>query len=142
MPIEVLVVEDMDVLYKILLKSFRQALPMEEFNFTHVGTKAAALDVLDQDWDVILMDYHLGTQETIRDGVEFRNGADLVAYRRKIEGIDPEKKAYIIGMAGLDKYNARLEIKGTDLTCSRHTPGTVTGAEIIEHLLAYLQGER
>ncbi len=132
----------MDVLYKILLKSLRKSLPMEEFNFTRVSTKATALDVLEQDWDVILMDYHLGTQETIRDGVEFLNGADLVAYRRRFEEANPERKAYIIGMAGLDKYNQLLEIEGVDVTCIRHIAGMAPGADIVKYLLAYSQGER
>ena len=84
MVVKVLVIEDMDVLYELMLRKFEKALSIDNFEFTNVKTIPFALDSLEQDWDAILVDYYLGVQHGERGESCFRNGADLVAYRRAL----------------------------------------------------------
>lgn len=101
MTTKVLVVEDNEEIYRDhLLRLFENLLSMEDFEFTNVGTIQNALDALAEEWDVILMDYSLGKQVQ-RDEMRFRNGADLVAFRRTLEDADPGPgAALIMGISG------------------------------------------
>ena len=133
MSTRVLVVEDMDVLYKILYKNLQASLPMEKFQFIRVSTMLQALEVLDEDWDVILMDYHLGTQKTEKDGVQFYTGADLVTYRRKFEAENPDRqRAQIVAITGTAEFGAEITKAGGDLAF----PG---GGRSSRHVIEYLQ---
>ena len=100
-----------------MLRKFENLLSMENFEFINVKTIPFALNSLEQDWDAILMDYYLGVQCGERGESCFRNGADLVAYRRALEKAEPEKKkAYIIGFSGSDLRNNDMMDAGA--TCS------------------------
>ena len=133
MSTRVLVVEDMDILYKILYNNLQDGLPMEKFQFIRVSTMRQALEVLDEDWDVILMDYHLGTLETKKDGVQFYTGADLVTYRRKFEAENPERKrAQIVGITGPAEFCEKLAEAGSDM-------GFPGGGRSSRGIIEYLQ---
>ncbi len=117
MSLKVLVIEDMEVLYKYVMRLFEKTLSIENFEFTNVQTIPLALEALEQDWDVILMDYYLGALHGERGEASFRNGADLVAYRRALEEAEPEKKkARIIGFSGSVVCNDHMASVGA--TCS------------------------
>jgi len=109
----VLVVEDMQVLYDLMLQTFEKSFSMEKFEFTNVKSIPAALDALEQDWDAILMDYYLGVPFGERQGLSFEHGADLITYRRTLEKDDPQKKkAYIIGISGSELRNQEMVAAG------------------------------
>ncbi len=117
MVLEVLVIEDMEISYKVMLRGLEKLLLMDNFEFINVKTIPLALDALEQDWDTILIDYYLGAPYGERQGSSFEHGADLVTYRRALEEDDPEKKkAYIIGISGSDLRNQ--EMVGVGATCS------------------------
>ncbi len=117
MVLKVLVIEDMDISYKVMLRGLEKLLLMQNFEFINIKTIPLALDALEQDWDTILIDYYLGVPFGERQGSSFENGADLITYRRTLEKDDPEKtKAYIIGISGSDLRNE--EMVGVGATCS------------------------
>ena len=85
--LRILVVEDRTAYYQdYLLRIFAKTLPMDEIHFTHVTNIAGGLEMLVEDWDVILMDYALGAAHKVEEtGSVFRNGSDLVRLRRQLE---------------------------------------------------------
>ncbi len=121
MVLKVLVIEDMEISYKVMLRGLEKPLLMGKFEFTNVKSIPAALDALEQDWDAILMDYYLGLQYGERQGSSFEHGADLIAYRRTLEKDDPEKKkAYIIGISGSDLRNQEMVDAGATTHFLKH----------------------
>jgi len=116
MSTRVLVVEDDENIYQnYLMRIFGELLSMEKFEFTRVGNIYTALEALEEDWDIILMDYHLGVQYVERKGMHFRNGADLVAYRRTLEEADPKlSKPQIAGIAGSTVCNTKIVNAGAN----------------------------
>jgi len=117
MVLKVLVIEDMDISYKVMLRGLEKLLLMQNFEFINIKTIPLALDALEQDWDTILIDYYLGVPYGERQGSSFEHGADLVKYRRALEEDNPEKKkAYIIGISASVLRNE--EMVGVGATCS------------------------
>ena len=92
MSLKVLVVEDNEEVYQYFMRLFEHILEVERFEFVHVSTIQAALEVLPEEWDVVLMDYALGKAAEI-DQMTFRNGADLVSYRRALEDMASQEGA-------------------------------------------------
>ncbi len=121
MSLRVLVVEDNEELYQYFLRLFENLLDMEKFEFTHVSTIQGALDALDDEWDIILMDYELGVAGEA-NGTQVRNGADLITYRRTLEematqvGVDQScPKCQIVGTSSSRITNNILMKAGADL---------------------------
>ncbi len=136
MSLRILIVEDMDVLYEIVLQKLEEELSITDFEFTNVKTIPFALDALEQDWDAILMDYYLGFQYGERGESCFRNGADLIAYRRALEEAEPEKrKTHIIGFSGSDLRNNDMIDAGA--TCSFLKLNASGIAEVLNSLVKY-----
>lgn len=109
-----LVVEDqVDFYQDYLLRLFSRLLPMEKVSVTHAPNLEAALVALRDPWNAVLMDYSLGTRtEFLGDPV--RDGSDLVRFRRAIEALTGQPKAYILGMASSKVSNKRLQETGAD----------------------------
>ena len=116
-----MVVEDMQVTYDVVLRDLEKLLSMEDFEFINVQTIPSALDALEQDWDAILMDYGIGFQCGERGESCFRNGADLVAYRRALEKDEPEKKkVHIIGFSASNLRNDDMVDAGASCSVLKH----------------------
>jgi len=113
----ILVVEDQEDFYKdYLLRIFEKLLPMEKVNITHVPTLGAALAALLEPWNMVLMDYTLGSKvEFLGDTV--RDGADLVRFRRAVEAENALSPAYILGTSGNDVANRLLMGVGANDAC-------------------------
>lgn len=92
---KVLVVEDDEVFYQdYLLRLFAKSLPMEQLQFTHVPNIERALEKMIELWDVILMDYALGSAFKVEQtGSIFRDGKDLITLRRQLESSRPPDSA-------------------------------------------------
>ncbi len=115
MALKVLVVEDIDTLYKRIIRELKKILLTDDFEFTNVDTLSHALDALEKDWDVVIMDYYLGAAYGARDEVVFKDGGDLIAYRRGLEAAEPRrKKSHILGFSGSDDCNDHMVAVGAD----------------------------
>lgn len=97
--LKVLIVEDVDELYEYYLQIFEHELPVEEIEFTRASSIQAAVELLPEPWDVILMDYGLG-ETVVLDKMKFKNGRDLVAFRRALEVSRGDvSRCYILGIS-------------------------------------------
>jgi hypothetical protein len=113
--LRVLVVEDIDALYEYFMNVCENLLPVEKFEFVNAQTVEAALEVIGENWDVIVMDYYLGSAEAEKDGVRFQKGTDLIAYRRELEAGDVgKKKAHIVGISASRVHFGYLSDSGAD----------------------------
>lgn len=92
MSLRVLIVEDNEEILGYFMRIFKHKLDISQFEFVCASTIQTALDVLPDQWDVILMDYAMGEAAEI-DQMTFRNGADLVSYRRTLEEMASQKGA-------------------------------------------------
>ncbi len=90
MSLRVLIVEDNEEIYHYFMRIFEHKLDTAQFEFVCASTIQAALEVLPEQWDVILMDYAMGEAAKL-DEMSFRNGADLVSYRRTLEEMATQK---------------------------------------------------
>lgn len=122
MGIKVLIVEDNQELHKYFMRIFENILDVAQFEFVCASTIQAALEVLPEQWDVILMDYDMGESAEI-DQMTFRNGADLTAYRRSLEematqeGADQDcPRCQIVGTSSNTVSNMLMERQGADAT--------------------------
>lgn len=119
MSLRVLVIEDNEVIYQdYLIRLFEELISMEEFEFTRMGTIQSALEALEEDWPMIFVDHNLGSKFVKREDIHFRNGADLIAYRRVLEEADPDReKAFIMGISESTVLNNRMISAGADGSC-------------------------
>lgn len=120
MSLRVLVIEDNEELYQYFLRLFENLLDMTAFEFTHVSTIQGALDILEEEWDVVLMDYEMGVAGEA-NGTQVRNGADLITYRRALEDMASQEgadqncpKSHIIGTSSSRVCNMSLVKAGAD----------------------------
>lgn len=110
----VLIVEDnVDLYNDYILRIFHNLLPLDKIEIVHMATLGDALSHIDEVWDVILMDYSLDKPVEL-DGHRIKDGADLVAIRRAVEGEDPEARAFIIGTSSNQVGNRLMVDKGAD----------------------------
>ncbi len=115
MSLKVLIVEDVDDLHEYYLRIFEHSLPVEEVEFTRASSLQAAVAALPEQWDVILMDYALGEPATL-DDMKFRNGKDLVAFRRALEGSRGDvSRCFIVGISSNGVGNDLMVDHGADL---------------------------
>lgn len=115
MSLRVLIAEDVDELYEYFLRIFENLLPVEEVEFTRASSVQAAVEILPEPWDVILMDYSLGAPATLNE-MNFRTGKDLVAFRRTLEnsqGAAP--RSFIVGISSNGVGNDLMVEEGADL---------------------------
>ncbi len=122
MSLRVLIVEDNQGLHQYFMRIFEHKLDVAQFEFVCASTIQAALEVLPEQWDVILMDYAMGESAKI-DQMTFRNGADLVAYRRSLEEMAAQKggdrncpRCRIVGTSSNSVSNTLMEGQGADDT--------------------------
>jgi len=92
MSLRVLIIEDNEEIYHYFMRIFEHKLDTTQFEFVCASTIQAALEVLPEQWDVILMDYAMGEAAKL-DEMSFRNGADLVSYRRALESMATQEGA-------------------------------------------------
>jgi hypothetical protein len=83
----ILVVESENEFYQeYLLRHFGSILPMEDLEFVQAPNITAALERLPEVWDCILMSSPLGSPVRVPEtGSIFRDGGDLIAFRRELE---------------------------------------------------------
>ena len=118
MSLRVLVVEDNEEIYQYFMRIFENILEIEKFEFVHVTTVQGAIEILGGQWDVILMDYTLGESAEV-DGAIFRNGVDLINYRRVLENFskdtpDPLAQALIMGTSSNTVSNDMMHAVGAE----------------------------
>ena len=100
MSISILVVEDVKEIYEYYLRVFEQILPVEDIEFTHASSIKEACEVLEQPFDIILMDYALGAPFLAPGATKsITDGAGLVKVRRFLEGKNIVKPAQIFGIS-------------------------------------------
>ena len=114
-----LVVEDqVDFYQDYLIRIFTQMLPMDKIVLTHAPDLQTALAALaEESWDLVLMDYALGPKFNFH-GVPIRDGTDLVAFRRCLEGPpdskDRKPRIRVWGIAAHTASNRLLIEAGAD----------------------------
>ena len=109
-----LVVEDQIAFYEdYLMRFFGRLLPMEKISVTHVPTIKAALVALLEPWDVILMDYQMGSLARFL-GDPVRNGADLTSFCRAVEQQRQYPASRIVGTSSTEVGNRFIRAKGAD----------------------------
>jgi CheY-like chemotaxis protein len=107
MSVRVLVVEDLELLYEYLMNVFQNILPMEHFEFVNVQTTEAAVEALEEDWDAIIVDHHIGPGGPQVGEKRIRTGADLVTHRRQLEQSQPDKPGALLIAASANHVNNR-----------------------------------
>lgn len=111
-----LVVEDQAEFYQdYLLRIFEKMLPMETISVVHVPTLDAALVALVGEWDMILMDYSMGSKTEFM-GDPVRDGADLVRFRRAVEQQAAAPPAFILGTSSNQVGNRLMQEVGANNT--------------------------
>jgi len=109
----VLIVEDnVDIYDDYLFRIFNNLLPMDRIEVEHSATLSEAVSKIQEDWDVILMDYALG-KAINHEGHKIKDGADLVEMRRIIEE-KSGNQSFIIGMSSHEVGNRLMIYKGAD----------------------------
>lgn len=111
--LKLLIIEDLDEIYEYYERILANLLPVERIEFTRAATIQDALELINEDWDVILMDYALGKNASI-EGDPIRNGADLVKVRRALEQAQEKAPAFIIGTSSSTVTNEFLVKEGAD----------------------------
>jgi len=98
MSTKILVVEDVQAIYEYYLRVFEQILPMADLEFTHAGSIQAACAVLENPFDIILMDYSLGAPFLAPGATKpIRNGAELIQVRLLLERRGVVRQALFFG---------------------------------------------
>jgi len=120
-----LVIEDLDDIYEYYERVLINLLPKEKIEITRATTILDALELIQEPWDVILMDYALGETASI-EGASVKHGADLIKVRRAVENQlaagtgDPSTGAvrypisFIIGTSSSTVTNEFLVKAGAD----------------------------
>ncbi len=122
--LRLLIIEDLDEIYEYYERILSNLLPKEQIEFSRAATILDALELLQEPWDVILMDYAMGEAASI-EGTPIRNGADLVKLRRAIEAEpQPDEEtgnmtnrfppSFIIGTSSSTVTNEFLVKEGAD----------------------------
>ncbi len=115
--LRLLIVEDLDDIYDYYERILINLLPKEKIEITRAATILDTLELIQEPWDVILMDYALGEAASIEND-PVRNGADLIKLRRAVEaandGCGGIERAFIIGTSSNMVTNEYLVKEGAD----------------------------
>ena len=115
--LRLLIIEDLDEIYEYYERILTNLLPKEQIEITRAATILDSLELIREQWDVVLMDYALGEVASI-EGDPIRNGADLVKVRRAVEEADDGcggiERAFIIGTSSSMVTNEYLVKGGAD----------------------------
>jgi CheY-like chemotaxis protein len=117
--VRILTVEDNEEFYHTyLLRMFEKLLPVDKLQFVHTARVAEALELLQEKWALILMDYELPdtVKLALEDGkqLSMRHGNALVLFRREAEKQEGVPRTPIIGMASSRIGNHLLREAGAD----------------------------
>jgi CheY-like chemotaxis protein len=120
-----LVIEDLDEIYEYYERVLINLLPKEKIEITRAATILDALELIQEPWDVILMDYAVGEPASI-GGASVKHGADIIKVRRAVEsqlaagegdpstGATRYPPAFIIGTSSSTVTNEFLVKAGAD----------------------------
>jgi CheY-like chemotaxis protein len=114
--LRLLVIEDLDEIYEYYERVLINLLPEEKIEITRAATILAALELIQEPWDVILMDYALGEIASI-ERAPVKHGADLIKVRRAVEASGDASSlipAFIIGTSSSTVTNEFLVKAGAD----------------------------
>jgi CheY-like chemotaxis protein len=119
--LKILVVEDDNGVYAYIARIFAAMMPTEEAELTRAESVAAALEKIQEPWDVILMDYSLGDSAAL-EGTPIHDGGDLIRVRRAVEERSPESR------------RAREDLRGVHFTHIVGTSSSHVGNELLLEL--------
>ena len=131
----VLVVEDNDGIYQEFLRIFEH-FDLKDIEFTRCPGLAEAFDeknpLIADGWDIILVDFgfthsyrvsdievnaHLSQKGSIIPCSHYRNGKDLIRFRRQLEeDTETIEPSYIVGIASNEDGNRLLKESGANVT--------------------------
>jgi len=120
--VRLLIIEDnVDLYNDYFIRLFANLLPMDQIEVVHAASLEDGVREMAKTFDVILVDYSLGasyTKEAEAEGEEariFRDGSELVAYRREMEGVvDGLTPAFIMGTSNNHVGNSLIEERGAN----------------------------